>query len=54
MTARRRRLGAPHLLVLPALLLIGLLLVLPYLNIVVMSFRTPSTSAPYAPEATWR
>lgn len=45
----RRRLTAAHLLVLPALLLIGLLLVLPYLNIVVMSLRVPSTSAPYAP-----
>jgi putative spermidine/putrescine transport system permease protein len=36
-------------LILPALLMVVLLLALPYLNIVVMSFRVPSTSAPYAP-----
>jgi putative spermidine/putrescine transport system permease protein len=35
--------------VLPALVLIFFFLIVPYLNIVVMSFRTPSTTAPYAP-----
>lgn len=37
------------LLVLPALVLVIVFLAVPYLNIVVMSFRNPSTSAPYAP-----
>jgi putative spermidine/putrescine transport system permease protein len=37
------------LFALPALLLVGLLLVVPYINIGIMSFRTPSTTAPYAP-----
>jgi putative spermidine/putrescine transport system permease protein len=37
------------LLALPALITVSLLIVLPYINIVVMSFRTPSTTAPYAP-----
>jgi putative spermidine/putrescine transport system permease protein len=37
------------LLVLPALLLVVVFLAVPYLNIVVMSFRTPSTTAPYGP-----
>lgn len=37
------------LLVLPALVLVIVFLAVPYLNIVVMSFRVPSTSAPYAP-----
>lgn len=47
------RMGSPvfrrRLLILPALLLVLLFLVVPYFNIVVMSFRTPSTSMPYAP-----
>jgi putative spermidine/putrescine transport system permease protein len=48
--APRRALPArPMLLVLPALLLILLFLAVPYVNIVLMSFRTPSTSMPYAP-----
>jgi putative spermidine/putrescine transport system permease protein len=38
-----------RLLILPALLLVVLFLGVPYLNIVVMSFRTPATTAPYAP-----
>jgi putative spermidine/putrescine transport system permease protein len=37
------------LFALPALLLVSLLLVIPYINIGIMSFRTPSTTAPYAP-----
>jgi len=37
------------LLVLPALLLVLLFLAVPYFNIVLMSFRTPSTSMPYGP-----
>ena len=36
-------------LVVPALALVILFLAIPYLNIVVMSVRTPSTTAPYAP-----
>lgn len=37
----------PFLLIAPAATLIGLFLLLPYLNIVVMSFRTPATGTPY-------
>jgi putative spermidine/putrescine transport system permease protein len=37
------------LFALPALLLVSLLVVVPYINIGIMSFRTPSTTAPYAP-----
>lgn len=47
--ARGLRMPRGILLVLPALALVLLFLVVPYFNIVVMSFRTPSTSAPYAP-----
>lgn len=40
----------PHwLLALPAILTIAALIVVPYVNIVVMSFRIPSTSKPYLP-----
>jgi len=46
--ARRRHL-ARLLLIAPVVILIGVFLVLPYLNIVVMSIRVPSTRAPYAP-----
>lgn len=46
---RRRRLPAHYWLVAPALALIGVFLVLPYVNIIVMSFRRPTTGAPYAP-----
>jgi putative spermidine/putrescine transport system permease protein len=45
----RRRHGARLLLIAPVVILIGVFLVLPYLNIVVMSIRVPSTRAPYAP-----
>jgi len=38
---------------LPALLLVLLFIVVPYLNIVVMSFRNTSMSAPYAPGFTF-
>lgn len=37
------------LFALPALLLVSLLVVVPYINIGIMSFRVPSTTAPYAP-----
>jgi len=37
------------LLALPAMLMVGLFVVVPYLNIVVMSFRAPSPSAIYGP-----
>jgi putative spermidine/putrescine transport system permease protein len=36
-------------LAVPALLLVGLFLVLPYLNIVLMSLRPPAVGAPYGP-----
>jgi putative spermidine/putrescine transport system permease protein len=45
----RRRHVARLLLVAPVVILVGVFLVLPYLNIVVMSIRVPSTRAPYAP-----
>lgn len=47
MTASRRRLAGPWLLALPAVLLLGIFLVIPYLNIVLMSFRTPGQGTPY-------
>jgi putative spermidine/putrescine transport system permease protein len=37
----------PFLLIAPAAALIGVFLLLPYLNIVVMSFRRPATGTPY-------
>lgn len=37
----------PWLLAAPALALIGLFMILPYLNIVVMSWREPATNTPY-------
>lgn len=43
MTRPRR----PFLLIAPAAALIGVFLILPYLNIVVMSFRNPAQSTPY-------
>jgi len=46
---RRRWLPAHYWLVAPALVLIGVFLVLPYFNIIVMSFRAPAVGAPYAP-----
>ena len=44
-TARRRR--ATWLMALPVLVVVGALIVVPYVNIVVMSFRVPSTSKLY-------
>lgn len=41
------RLLRPFLLVAPAVLLVFVLLVLPYVNMVVMSLREPSTTKPY-------
>ena len=38
-----------RLLALPAVLMVGVFIVVPYLNIVVMSFRTPSATAIYGP-----
>jgi putative spermidine/putrescine transport system permease protein len=43
----RRRFAGPWLLVLPAVLLLIVFLLVPYLNIVVMSFRTPGQGTPY-------
>jgi putative spermidine/putrescine transport system permease protein len=37
----------PWLLLLPAALLLGVFLVIPYLNILLMSFRTPGEGTPY-------
>ena len=47
MGARRR--PRHMLLVLPTIILFAVFLVLPYLNMLVMSFRNPSTSAVFAP-----
>ncbi|MCQ1835394.1 ABC transporter permease [Neorhizobium galegae] len=44
----RKRFG-PLLLIAPAAILLGVFLVLPYLNIVVMSFRMPGQGTPYGP-----
>lgn len=44
----RKRLG-PLLLIAPAAILLCVFLVLPYLNIVVMSFRMPGQGTPYGP-----
>lgn len=46
---RKRGLPAHYWLVAPVVVLIGVFLVLPYVNIVVMSFRVPTTGVPYAP-----
>ena len=46
---RRARSAYPLLLIAPSALLLGLFLVLPYLNIVVMSLRNPANGSPYAP-----
>lgn len=46
---RPRRLPRHYWLIAPAMALIGVFLVLPYFNIVVMSVRPPATGAPYAP-----
>ena len=48
MTARTTRSPSrPLLLIAPAAVLIGVFLILPYLNIVVMSLREPATTTPY-------
>ncbi len=39
----------PFALIAPAVLLLGVFLVLPYINIVVMSLRNPGSGTPYAP-----
>ncbi|HEX8046787.1 ABC transporter permease [Rhizobium sp.] len=39
----------PFALIAPAVLLLGVFLVLPYINIVVMSLRNPGNGTPYAP-----
>jgi len=46
--ARRKGLG-PLLLIAPAAVLLGVFLILPYLNIVAMSFRMPGEGTPYGP-----
>ncbi|MGN6771913.1 MAG: ABC transporter permease [Rhizobiaceae bacterium] len=46
---RRPRLGGRALLILPTLVLLLCFFVLPYVNMVVMSFRNPSTSGVFAP-----
>lgn len=50
--AARRAVPAHYWLVAPALVLIGVFLVLPYINIIVMSFREPAVGAPYGPNLT--
>jgi putative spermidine/putrescine transport system permease protein len=52
MTARRKRLPWTWLLIAPAAVLLGVFLLVPYLNIVLMSFRPPATGAPYGPGLT--
>ncbi|SFT65368.1 ABC transporter permease [Mesorhizobium sp. YR577] len=47
MTPGRTKGIGPYLLILPAVLLLGIFLVLPYLNIVLMSFRVPGQGTPY-------
>jgi putative spermidine/putrescine transport system permease protein len=44
----KKRFG-PLLLIAPAAILLGVFLALPYLNIVVMSFRMPGEGTPYGP-----
>lgn len=46
-SARNTGVARPWLLLLPAALLLGVFLVIPYLNIVLMSFRTPGEGTPY-------
>ncbi|WP_342239803.1 ABC transporter permease [Inquilinus sp. OTU3971] len=52
MTAPRRRLPWTWLMIAPAAVLLGVFLLVPYLNIVLMSFRPPATGAPYGPGVT--
>jgi putative spermidine/putrescine transport system permease protein len=44
-----RRIRARLLLIIPTLLLLSLFFIVPYVNMVVMSFRNPSTTAVFAP-----
>ena len=46
MAPKKRRLG-PLLLIAPALMVLSVFLVIPYLNIILMSFRTPGNGVPY-------
>lgn len=52
MIPRRKRLPLTWLLIAPAAVLLGVFLLVPYLNIVLMSFRPPATGAPYGPGLT--
>lgn len=52
MTARRRKLPWTWLMIAPAAVLLGVFLLVPYLNIVLMSVRPPATGAPYGPGLT--
>lgn len=52
MIPRRKRLSLTWLLIAPAAVLLGVFLLVPYLNIVLMSFRPPATGAPYGPGVT--
>jgi putative spermidine/putrescine transport system permease protein len=52
MTAGRRKLPRTWLMIAPAAVLLGVFLLVPYLNIVLMSFRPPATGAPYGPGLT--
>jgi putative spermidine/putrescine transport system permease protein len=49
LAAARRRPNGAVLLILPTLLFLGCFLVAPYVNMLVMSFRNPSTTAVFAP-----
>jgi len=52
-TSRRRRAGAAAwLLIAPALALVGVFFVLPYANMLLMSFLQPARSGPYEPVLT--
>ncbi|SDR46409.1 putative spermidine/putrescine transport system permease protein [Rhizobiales bacterium GAS113] len=49
MIARPRRSLAPLMLIAPALVVLVVFLVVPYLNIILMSFRPPGDGTPYGP-----
>jgi len=52
MTPRHKKLPWTWLMIAPAAVLLGVFLLVPYLNIVLMSFRPPATGAPYGPGLT--
>lgn len=52
MIVPRRRLPWTWLMIAPAAVLLGVFLLVPYLNIVLMSVRPPATGAPYGPGLT--